>query len=176
MIVQNNGICEWEPGQQYHSRCSVDVRMYPFDTQTCRLVFSAWTYTDDMLALKVSDDASETLLEVTESNVEWDIVDYRLYKDIEGYACCTEGFSLAVFELSLSRKPLFYIVNIVVPTIILAFLVLLVFGLPPESVEKMAMYLTLLLSYSVLILMVSDNVPRSSQGVPFIGNGWYRTV
>ncbi len=73
------------------------------------------------------------------------------------------------FVLHLRRKPLFYVVNFILPSVLLALLVLLVFHLPPESGEKISMAVTLLLSYSVLILMISESVPHSSQGVPIIG-------
>jgi hypothetical protein len=59
--------------------------------------------------------------------------------------------------------------NVVAPSIMLSLLVLMVFRLPPESGEKMSLGVTLLLSYSVFLLMVSDNVPNTSQAVPLIG-------
>ncbi len=169
VTIRHDGTCIWEPAQQYHSRCPVDVRMYPFDTQTCKLVFGTWSYSEDLLNLTLNDYAESTLLEAIETNVEWDVVGTKVYRESETYDCCLEVYSLVVYELTMRRKPLFYIVHIMIPAGLLAVLVLLVFIVPPESGEKMSMALTLLLSYSVLILIVSDNVPPSSQGVPFIG-------
>ncbi len=143
--------------------------MYPFDTQRCKLVFGTWSYTEDILNLTLSDYAGAFLDEMIQSTVKWDIAVIKVYRERETYDCCPEVYPLVVYELTMRRKPLFYIVHILIPAALLAVLVLLVFSVPPESGEKMSMALTLLLSYSVLILIVSDNVPPSSQGVPFLG-------
>ena len=71
----------------------------------------------------------------------------------------------------MKRKSLYYIINLIVPAIMLSMLTLLVLRLPPESGEKVSMGVTLLLAFSVYLLIVSDNVPNSSDGVPVIGNG-----
>ena len=59
--------------------------------------------------------------------------------------------------------------NIIIPSGILSVLVILVFLLPPDSGEKMSMGVTLLLSYFVFILMISEDVPNTSKAVPLIG-------
>ena len=73
------------------------------------------------------------------------------------------------YVFKLARKPLFFTMNIIVPSIMLALLVLLVFLLPPDSGEKISMGVTLLLSLSVFILIISENVPTTSVSVPIIG-------
>ncbi len=167
--VSHDGTCRWEPGQQHYSYCPVDIQMYPFDTQTCKLQFSPWVYTEDLINLTMADDAKYCLTASTVSNVEWDIVGHRTYNRKLRYYCSPRFYSSVVFEVHLKRKPLFYVVNILLPSAMLAALVLLLFCLPPESGEKMSMALTLLLAYSVLMVLVSENVPRSSHSVPFIG-------
>ena len=72
-------------------------------------------------------------------------------------------------SLKLQRKALYYIMNMILPSAFLSALVLLVYRLPADAGEKISMGVTLLLSYSVFILMISDSVPSVSTAVPLIG-------
>ena len=88
-------------------------------------------------------------------------------------SCCTcmsvTNYPEVYFVLHLKRKALYYIMNIVVPSIVLSVLVLLVLWLPPESGERISMGVTLLLSFTVFLMMVAENVPHTSDAVPLIG-------
>ena len=46
---------------------------------------------------------------------------------------------------------------------------LLVFILPVQSGEKVSLSITILLSYTVLLVVVSDVTPRSGDGQPYLG-------
>ena len=73
------------------------------------------------------------------------------------------------FFLHLRRKVLFYVMNLILPSSMLSLLVALVFLLPSECGEKISMGVTLLLSFSVFILMITESVPNTSTSVPLIG-------
>ena len=62
---------------------------------------------------------------------------------------------------------LFYISRF---SIILSLSSLLVFLMPVESGEKVSLSITIMLSYSVLLLVISDVTPRSGSGQPYLGN------
>ena len=42
--------------------------------------------------------------------------------------------------------------------------------MPVESGEKVSLSITIMLSYSVLLLVISDVTPRSGSGQPYLGN------
>jgi len=46
---------------------------------------------------------------------------------------------------------------------------LFVFYLPPDSGEKVSLGITVLLSFSVFLLRISENVPKTSDCIPLIG-------
>ena len=48
-------------------------------------------------------------------------------------------------------------------------LTLLVFCLPPESGEKIALGITVLLAFSVFMLAIAEKMPETSESVPLIG-------
>ncbi len=72
----------------------------------------------------------------------------------------------------MRRKPLYYVMNIMLPCLMLSLLDLLVFCLPPESGEKVSLGITVLLSFSVFLLVIADNVPQTSETAPLLGEGW----
>ncbi len=51
----------------------------------------------------------------------------------------------------------------------LSFMTLLVFVMPPESGEKIGLAITVLLSFTVFNLMVSENMPQTSTHTPRLG-------
>ncbi len=99
-------------------------------------------------------------------NGEWDVREMAARGSVEH----TGDISVSVVEFGLHfrHKPLYYIINIMIPTLCLSLLVLLVLRLPAESGEKISMGVTLLLSFAVYMLLVSDSIPITSDGVPVI--------
>jgi hypothetical protein len=66
------------------------------------------------------------------------------------------------FTLSLKRKYSYYLMNMILPVIVLALMAPFVFILPVESGEKMGYCLTILLSLSVVMTLVSESIPPTS--------------
>ena len=48
-------------------------------------------------------------------------------------------------------------------------LTLLVFFLPPDSGEKIALGITVLLAFSVFVLAIAEKMPETSDSIPLIG-------
>lgn len=69
------------------------------------------------------------------------------------------------FITYLSRKYSYYLMNMVMPVIVLAVMEPFVFMLPVESGEKIGYALTILLSLSVVMTLVSDSIPPTSTPV-----------
>ena len=78
-------------------------------------------------------------------------------------------FCFLRFTIYMRRKPLYYVMNIMLPCLMLSLLDLLVFCLPPESGEKVSLGITVLLSFSVFLLVIADNVPQTSETAPLLG-------
>ena len=81
------------------------------------------------------------------------------------------SFATAVFTLTFRRKPYYYVLTIIVPTMVLAMLSAFTFLVPIDSGEKLSLGISILLAFSVLVLIVSEVTPQTSEGAPVIGMG-----
>lgn len=84
------------------------------------------------------------------------------------------SYSEVTYKLVMQRNPNYYIFNFMIPTFIM--LEICCWGLFTKSNgkgnrdEKTSLVLAALVSLSVLLLMISDQVPKSSLEIPLIGN------
>ena len=69
----------------------------------------------------------------------------------------------------MRRKTLFYTVNLIVPCVGISFLTVLVFYLPSDSGEKIALSMNVLLSLTVFLLLLAEIIPPTSLAVPLLG-------
>uniref|UniRef100_A0A914DKU5 Neurotransmitter-gated ion-channel transmembrane domain-containing protein n=1 Tax=Acrobeloides nanus TaxID=290746 RepID=A0A914DKU5_9BILA len=80
--------------------------------------------------------------------------------------------SEAKFVIEIRRKPLHYVVSLVVPSYIIAILsvagLYARFSTKPERQERFTLGVTSILTMAVLSLIVSEKVPHSAKHVPFL--------
>ena len=79
---------------------------------------------------------------------------------------CTEEPAHAFF---CSSRYTFYLMNIILPCALLSVLILIVFCVPPEAGEKISSGISVLLAFTVFLIMLADNVPRTSLDTPILG-------
>ena len=72
-------------------------------------------------------------------------------------------------QVVIRRRPLFYAVSLLLPSIFLMVMDIVGFYLPPDSGERVSFKITLLLGYSVFLIIVSDTLPATAIGTPLIG-------
>ena len=56
VLIFDFGLVMWVPCTIYKSSCSIDVEYFPFDEQTCTLIYGSWTYMEDEVSLKPYTD------------------------------------------------------------------------------------------------------------------------
>jgi len=87
------------------------------------------------------------------------------YLDVEH----ERGYSHVIFTLHLKRRYKFYVMNIVLPCVMLSILILIGFCLPPDAGEKISLGISVLLAFTVFLVMIADSIPRVSSAIPLIG-------
>jgi len=88
--------------------------------------------------------------------------------DCSGLLEKQEPFPDVTFTLHIRRRTLYYIYNVVFPCVTMSALTLLVFCLPPDSGEKVTMGITVLLSFSVFLLRMGEDLPETSEFIPLL--------
>lgn len=169
VYVRNHGEVQNYKPLQVVTACSLDIYNFPFDVQNCSLTFTSWLHTiqDINISLwrlpeKVKFDKS-----VFMNQGEWELLGVltQFREFIESSNCYAE----MKFYVVIRRRPLFYVVSLLLPSIFLMVMDIVGFYLPPDSGERVSFKITLLLGYSVFLIIVSDTLPATAIGTPLIG-------
>ncbi|XP_053908678.1 acetylcholine receptor subunit beta [Cuculus canorus] len=160
-VVSPNGSVRWRPPALFRSRCPIRVSHFPFDWQNCSLVFRSGSYGAAELRLRPAGGGA-ALAPHFQENGQWELC-HR-----SGRRHAGPSHEDVTFYLVLRRKPLFYIVNVLVPCALLTLLADAVFYLPPDAGEKLTLSLFALLTLTVFLLLLADKVPSTSLAVPLI--------
>ncbi|KAM9777196.1 acetylcholine receptor subunit delta, partial [Neosynchiropus ocellatus] len=175
VLVSANGFCYWLPPAIFRSSCSINVDYFPFDWQNCTLKFTSLTYNarEIRMLLKVDEGVTvEWIVIDPESwteNGEWEVIHRPAKRNTHQHIPMESNKHQDItFYLIIKRKPLFYIVNIIIPCVLISFLASLVYYLPADSGEKMTLSISVLLAQSVFLLLISQRLPETSLSVPLI--------
>ncbi|XP_036621404.1 neuronal acetylcholine receptor subunit alpha-9 [Trichosurus vulpecula] len=173
VVLRYDGLITWDSPAITKSSCVVDVSYFPFDDQQCNLTFGSWTYNGNQVDIFNALDSGD-LSDFIE-DVEWEIHGMPAVKNVITYGCCSEPYPDITFTLILKRKSSFYIVNLLIPCVLISFLAPLSFYLPAASGEKVSLGVTVLLAMTVFQLMVAEIMPPS-ENVPLIGKYYIATM
>ena len=96
-------------------------------------------------------------------NGEFDLDEYSSYSSAERYACCEDPYPDVTYVIKIRRRPMFYVFNLILPCLLINGISLLAFYVPSESGEKVTLSINTLLSLTVFLMLVKDNLPHSQQ-------------
>lgn len=166
-MVHSDGNVFWPPIVRMRSSCKMDITYFPFDDQICKLKLGSWAY--DGFQVDVSNRSLDMDLTNFVDNGEWTLIATKVQRNVIYYPCCPEPFPDVTFYIQLRRRVLYYFLNVIIPCILLSTLTLTGFLLPPDSGEKITLGLTVLLAFSVFMLLIAENMPPTSEYIPLIG-------
>ncbi|ELU10286.1 hypothetical protein CAPTEDRAFT_201263 [Capitella teleta] len=166
-MLSHDGMIFWPPIVKFRSSCKVDITYFPFDDQICSMKMGSWAY--DGLQVDVTNNSDSVDLSNYIDNGEWQLIHAKAVRNVKFYSCCPEPFPDVTFWFHLRRRTTYYTFNIIIPCAILSVLTLGGFLLPADSGEKVSLGLTVLLAFSVFMLLIAENMPATSEFVPLIG-------
>lgn len=150
------------------SVCIIDVSKFPFDEQECILKIGSWTLDGLALNLSLYDNKKSPDISQYEENAEWSLRSATAVKNSVFYSCCPAPYEDLTFIFRFRRKPLYYIMTIVFPCMVLSLLASSSFLFPADSGERVSLVISVLLGLVVFMLIVNDKTPVTSDSVPMI--------
>ncbi|XP_006890931.1 PREDICTED: 5-hydroxytryptamine receptor 3B [Elephantulus edwardii] len=154
---------------QVVSACNLETYAFPFDIQNCSLTFSSILHTveDVDLAFLRSREDMEHDKKSFLNDSEWELLSvsstYNILQSSAG------DFAQIQFNMVIRRRPLGYVVSLLIPSIFLMLVDLGSFYLPPNCRARIVFKSNVLVGYTVFKVNMSDEVPRSAVSTPLIG-------
>ena len=134
------------PSQQ--TRCHLNVKKYPFDTQKCSIIIGSWIYNTLDVDLGVSDQLSSSE-ETWKSTFDKNYIDHPYWQlesfskktvfDSSRFLLVNQYRNLSIqsedlsFDLTLKRRPLYVMINSIYINFILNIIILMAFFMPFTS-------------------------------------------
>ncbi|KAG7516770.1 acetylcholine receptor subunit gamma-like [Solea senegalensis] len=177
VLIDSSGWMYWLPPAIYRSTCAIEITYFPFDYQNCTLAFRSQTYSakEVDLILAVENDKTVEWVDIDPEafteNGEWAIVHRPARKMInKRYSPDDLEYQEILFNLIIQRKPLFYIINVILPCSLISSLVVLAYFLPAQAGgQKLTVAISVLLAQTVFLFLIAQKVPETSLSVPLIG-------
>ena len=154
--VENTGLVSWHPGQILKCLCSPNVKYYPFDIQSCHMMFVTWSYIFSEVHLQ--DPSSGLNMDYYSTNSQWEFLDSRYWSGMINM----NDRQFIQYDFKLKRRSKFFVVYIISPIIFLGILNNLVFAMPVSSGERISVAITAFLAFAVYMGIINENVPDNS--------------
>ncbi|XP_036971875.1 5-hydroxytryptamine receptor 3A [Acanthopagrus latus] len=169
VYLNNTGHVFDDKPKRVVSSCQLGIYTFPFDVQNCTLTFGAYLHFASDIRMIQGYSAAMTLeesKEVMQTKGEWELVDITV-----GQTTLTidvGSYSEIKYHIILKRRPTLYVVNLLIPSCFLVTLDLFSFMLPPHSVDRASFKMTLILGYTVFLLIMNDLLPVTGEQTPLI--------
>ena len=79
-------------------------------------------------------------------------------------------------QIRVRRRATMYVVNLLIPSCFLITVDLFSFLLPPQSVDRSSFKMTLILGYTVFLLIMNDLLPITGNTIPLISMSLKRSI
>ncbi|XP_038146311.1 5-hydroxytryptamine receptor 3B [Cyprinodon tularosa] len=149
--------------------CSLEMYAFPFDKQNCSLTFRSWLHSVKEIDLALWRSAEAIANDKREfmNDGEWELLSipsqyWQIRQDDADYAQIQ-------FNLLIRRRPLLYVVGLLIPSIFLMSVDIVSFYLPLNSGTRIAFKISILLGYTVFRVNLTDELPSSAVRTPLIG-------
>ncbi|KAI9556764.1 hypothetical protein GHT06_016555 [Daphnia sinensis] len=184
MVYPDGGVLLAPSTTSFSSQCHLDLRMWPWDRQTCTLMIGSWTQSGWGIDLKLYDNYDEiggiveyalNTKDLFTTNLQWELLSSNASMKFHSYGECSEThgcpddqYPVAYFTFVIQRRSPLYRATVTVPAIMITILTLVAFILPPNSTEKVLIGLVDLLILSVFLVYFSSLLPPMGDHMPHI--------
>jgi hypothetical protein len=157
--VTSNGEVTAKHASDAELAISIEAKTFPYDSQDCGAIVQVRGYNTsevylDHVQLEFSTFAETPLWVISKSGTR---------------SLTYFNSQILSIDLTLRRKPLYYVFTMSGPSLILSLLLLVAFFLPSDHGEKIMCGTTIFLSYVVFLSQLSSLLPEDSNSVPNMG-------
>uniref|UniRef100_A0A671Z459 5-hydroxytryptamine (serotonin) receptor 3A n=1 Tax=Sparus aurata TaxID=8175 RepID=A0A671Z459_SPAAU len=163
VYVNHTGHIRWDRMLRLVSACNLKIFSFPFDVQNCTFTFGSYMVSPALTFKEMSENSKRYL----EASGEWELVD--ILGDTSILQFGIDEWDIITFWVVIRRRPVLYVVNLLIPSSFLMLIDILSFYLPPHSVDRASFKMTLILGYTVFLLIMNDLLPSTANGTPIIG-------
>uniref|UniRef100_A0A3B4XBP8 5-hydroxytryptamine receptor 3A-like n=1 Tax=Seriola lalandi dorsalis TaxID=1841481 RepID=A0A3B4XBP8_SERLL len=163
VYVNHTGHIRWDRMLRLVSACNLEIFSFPFDVQNCTFTFGSYMVSPALTFEEMSGNSKRYL----EASGEWELVDILGETSILQFGI--DEWDIITFWVVIKRRPVLYVVNLLIPSSFLMLIDILSFYLPPHSVDRASFKMTLILGYTVFLLIMNDLLPSTANGTPIIG-------
>ncbi|TRZ00011.1 hypothetical protein DNTS_022351, partial [Danionella cerebrum] len=170
VYVNHTGHIRYDRMLRLVSACNLQIFNFPFDIQNCTFTFGSYMHTirDVRVSPALSfNEMTENSKRYLQASGEWELVVILGKVDILKFGI--DEWDIITFWVVIKRRPVLYVVNLIIPSSFLMIIDILSFYLPPHSVDRSSFKMTLILGYTVFLLIMNDLLPSTANGTPLIG-------
>ncbi|XP_075043546.1 5-hydroxytryptamine receptor 3A-like [Mixophyes fleayi] len=166
--LNNDGKIEKSYPLRLVSTCHLDLFKFPFDTQVCRVTFGSYIYTVMDLIMVPKTNSSQVVKNSKEAFIskgDWKLINITVHNLTYGFL--DKGFSQVIYEITIQREPILYIINLIVPACFMVFLDIASMLIQSYE-ERLNFKINVILGFSVLLLILNNIMPQSDT-TPLLG-------
>lgn len=159
-VSENGGVRLSRPGL-ITITCKFNLENFPYDEQLCEIKMGSWSYNANEIYLKKYDPFFD--VSNYQENEEWKLISYSSVINSKKYECCEEEYQDITFKIVIRRRSEYYNLNIIFPGFMTASLMIISLLIPHSTGERVSFATTIMLSVIVFLLILSDNLPKTSK-------------
>ncbi|XP_053556348.1 5-hydroxytryptamine receptor 3A-like [Bombina bombina] len=161
-LLNHNGTVLQSIPLRIISSCNLDIFKFPFDIQSCTLSFGPYVHSEKdiiMLPRTNSTVVSDTSKNIFVSRGDWALVNITVSNT--SYLTDGEAYSQVIFQITIKRSPIIYVINLIIPAGFLVLLDIASMFIQMGTGERLGFKITVVLGFSVLLLILNDLLPNS---------------
>ncbi|XP_055895304.1 neuronal acetylcholine receptor subunit alpha-6-like [Biomphalaria glabrata] len=162
--VQSDGTVLYTPRASLEVPCTIDVSKFPYDHHICGPSVSLWMFDNTSVHLMAPQTGIN--LEQMSPNGQFDVTPKGVLAaqfDYNG-----RFFDSLHFQLEMTRRPVYMTLTILIPVFLISLLEGVSLVMSPQEPERLSISITILLSFTVFLGIINENLPETSEHISLI--------
>ena len=161
-VALPDGTVWWGRPGMIKTKCAYQIEDFPWDVQHCSIKLSSWAYNLDRIEIDVDYYTPNMDFQYFVENEEW-IVEKKANATVAITEYATGTYQDAIFHFKFTRRSDYYVYLLWYPAAMLTVLSLFAVCIPWTIGERIGFVVTLNLTTVILMLILSDFVPKTDK-------------